>query len=194
MPNSPQVLGYPQNTEEYFIDKHNYHFTHHTMRQFLQKAGFEVLYARDDILNISVFATKTDKVIQPEPDDGNMRELIRQYAENITNNRAKIKSVVGRINDILDTGMKVAFWGANTLMDLMVKYGGLDPKRVQFLADDYMCECIESLHGIPIHSSQDFRVFQPETLIILARFNGEIMAEKARGFGIRNIIKFVDLL
>ena len=195
VPNTPEVLGYAQNTEEYFIDKHNFHFTHGTMESYLEKVGFQIVRTRQDRLNVAVFAIKTS--IQREPWDTDypfMRDLVLKYAENIQKNRQKIKGVVSKVNDLLDTGMKVAFWGANTLMDLMIKYGGLDPKRVQFLADDYMVDCIPFLHEIPIHSSEEFRIFQPDVVIVLARFNADLLAEKARKFGVRNVVKFTDLM
>lgn len=195
VPNTPAVIGYEKNTEEYFIDKHNFHFTHETMRAYLKKCGFIIVDIRDDRLNISLFAVKTGMRTPPiEADYHAMRALVGRYAENIAVNRQKVSEVVIKVNDILNTGMKVAFWGANTLMDLMVKYGGLDPKRVQFLADDYMADCISHLHGIEIHKSEDFRIYQPDVVIVLARFNADLLAEKARRFGVRNVVKFTDLM
>jgi hypothetical protein len=65
---------------------------------------------------------------------------------------------------------------------------------VDFLADDYMADCITHLHGIEIHKSEEFRVYQPDVVVVLARFNADLLAKKARAFGVRNVIKFVDLM
>lgn len=195
VPNTPEVLSYAQNTEEFFIDKHNFHFTHETMYAYLRKTGFILAYKREDRLNVSVFAVKAgDKIAPEQADYTEMAALVRRYAENIATNRQKVSTVVNKVNDLLDTGMKVAFWGANTLMDLMVKHGGLDPKRVQFLADDYMADCLTHLHGIEIHKSEEFRIYQPDVVVVLARFNADLLAQKARRFGVRNIVKFADLM
>lgn len=195
VPNTQEIISYPDNTEEYFIDKHNYHFTHRSMSKLLYKNGFSIIEARDDPLNVSIFAEKTGiNIAVPEDIDNRMPELIEQYADNIQANRARVGEAVKKINALLDTDMRVAFWGANTLMDLMIKYGGLDKSRIDFLADDYMSECISDLHGIPIHHSNEFRIYQPDVVVILARFSADAMAKRAQRFGVRNIIKFTDLL
>jgi SAM-dependent methyltransferase len=189
------VIGYPYNTEEFFIDKHNFHFTDETIEAYLNKCGFKIYSQRDDNLNVSVFAMKSDSpVIWSSVYDWKIKELISTYSAGIKLNRGRITEVVRKINSTLNTTMKVAFWGANTMFDLMVKYGGLDPTRIGLLADDYICDCIDSIHGVPVKSSEEFRIYQPDVVFILARFSADILAKKARAFGIRNVIKFEDLL
>jgi hypothetical protein len=189
------VIGYPYNTEEFFIDKHNFHFTDETIEAYLNKCGFKIYSQRDDNLNVSVFAMKSDSpVIWSSVYDWKIKELISTYSAGIKLNRGRITEVVRKINSTLNTTMKVAFWGANTMFDLMVKYGGLDPTRIGLLADDYICDCIDSIHGVPVKSSEEFRIYQPDVVFILARFSADILAKKARDFGIRNVIKFEDLL
>ena len=193
VPYTLEIIYYPNNTEEYFIDKHNFHFVYSTMKEYLQKTGFEILRSREDELNISLFAKKTGRITLPSRSLRDDIHAVQVYARNIQQNRKKIKPAVEKINKLLDT-MKVAFWGANTMLDLMVKYGGLDPKRIGFLADDYMADCIDAIHGIPIRKVDELRVFEPDALVILARFSAESMKKRAQMFGIRNIIKFEDLM
>ena len=189
-----EVISHPYNTEEFFIDKHNFHFTNSTIDAYLSKCGFEVYYRRADELNVSVFATKSSTVHSLSKFDLNIKELILNYAKTLELNRERIPAVVKKITSTMNTSMKVAFWGANTMFDLMVKYGGLDTSKVGLLVDDYLCDCVESIHGVPVEPSDYFRIYHPDVVFILARFSADILAKKARQFGIRNVIKFEDLL
>ena len=58
-----EVISHPNNTEEFFIDKHNFHFTNETIDAYLSKCGFEVIHRRADELNVSVFAKKSNKLL-----------------------------------------------------------------------------------------------------------------------------------
>jgi len=189
-----EVISYPNNTEEFFIDKHNYHFTHATIDAYLRKSGLGVIQRREDKLNVSVFARKTDLLPLYSVFDSAIEELILNYADTLQSNRERIPEVVEKITTIMDTGMKVAFWGANTMFDLLVKYGGLDTSKVGLLVDTYLCECVDSIHGVPVENPEELRIYQPDVVFILARFSADALVKKARQFGIRNVITFDSLL
>lgn len=193
-----EAFKYEWNVEESFIDKHNFHFQKGTLVSFMTAMGFDCAVSVDN-LNVAIFAAKVSKGRNVRVwdlsyfNDTNPHELIVNYAETIQRNRAKLPAVVERINEMLDH-MKVSFFGANTLFDLMVKYGGLDPNRVECLVDDYLCELVSSVHGVPVQCSDAFRVNQPDVCVILARHSADAVAKRARSFGIRNIVKFYDLI
>ena len=186
-----EVISYPLNIEEFFIDKHNFHFSKKVLCAFMESIGYRVT-VNDDNLNVRIFATKEKpgRVEVPETDS---RALIKNYAKTIEKNRGKLPGVVSKIEKITDK-MKSAFWGANTMFDLMVKYGGLDPLKVECLVDQYMHQCIETIHGVRIQDPQYLRVFQPNACFVLARFSSDEIVRKARRWNIRNVIKFSDLL
>ena len=187
-----EAFTYPLNVEESFIDKHNFHFNKSVLCRYMAQNGFSVSVNNDN-LNVRIIATKADYKAIPFISDRDPEKLIRQYAETIKANRVTLPAVVAKINEMLDN-MKVSFFGANTLFDLMVKYGGLDPQRVECLVDDYICGLVGNIHGVPIQCSDAFRVYQPDVCIILARHSADVVAERARSFGIRNVVKFYDLL
>lgn len=193
-----EAYRFPQNIEECFIDKHNFHFSKGVLVNYMLDMGFDVAVNLDD-LNVRIFATKNDEVsinkteFRVKSIVNDPHELIKTYAENIQRNRAKLPAVVEKINRFYNN-VKVAYWGANVLFDLMVKYGGLDPKKTGLLVDDYIYEYLDQIHGVPVKHSDALRVYQPDVCIVLARHGADIVAEKARKFGIRNIVKFYDLL
>jgi SAM-dependent methyltransferase len=190
-----EVIDYPLNIEEFFIDKHNFHFGRDVLCSYMEFIGFSLVSVNDDNLNIRILATKglPNKLTATSFSRTDSQLLIKQYAEIIQRNRAKLPAVVEKIKRIMQN-QKVAFWGANTIFDLMVKYGGLEPSEIGVLVDSYLSELIDNIHGVPVCSPEILRVFQPDVCIILARHSSDEIVKSARKFNIRNVIKFSDLL
>ena len=190
-----EVCNYPLNVEEFFIDKHNFHFSRKTLCNYMEKMGFELEQVNGDNQNVRILAVKALPTndafaLFPRVD---VKALLKDYEKNIKENRGKLPALVRKVNRIME-GQSVAFWGANTLLDLMVKYGEFDPTKRGFrLVDSYIQGGME-VHGVPIQDPIILRVFQPDVCIVLARFSADEIVAQARKFGIRNVIKFMDLL
>jgi hypothetical protein len=88
----------------------------------------------------------------------------------------------------------VAFWGATTIFDLLVKYGGLDPTQVRLLVDSYVHKYLPTHHGVKVQPPTALRVAQPDVCVVLARFSAAAIGEAARKYGVRNVINFSDVL
>ena len=188
-----EVIRYPENVEEFFIDKHNFHFSRTVLCNYMASLGFSIKL-NDDPLNVSVFATKTGvKDIMYFFVDSEPHELIGTYAENIVKNRRKLSEIGAKLNDMISK-MKVSFFGGNTLFDLLVKYGNLDASKVKCLVDDFLGEIGVTIHGVKVQKSDALRVYNPDTCVVLARYGADIVADKAKAYGIRNIVKFYDLM
>ena len=175
------VMLHPLSVEEFFIDKHTFHFGKETMIRYLFKCGFVIERVNNDDLNVRILARK--------PDFPYMPHRVHYYSHIIENNREKLPAVVAKINEIHG---RVAFWGATTIFDLLVRYGGL--KDVECLVDPILYEYLPETHGVKVENVDALRVYQPEFIIILARFSADKIVEDARKYNIRNIIKFEDLL
>jgi hypothetical protein len=147
----------------------------------------------DDNLNVRILAVKDGKHHEPSTEFYDRHKDVGVYAATIQRNRAKLPAIVAKIEEMMDH-VRVAFFGANTMMDLMVKYGGLDPGQVKCLVDGFLFDCIEEIHGIPVMHPQALRGYQPDVCVVLARFGENEVARQAREFNIRNIVKFSDLL
>ena len=199
-----EVISYPLTVEEFFIDKHTTHFSHRLLTRYVEWSGFrleEGTNPADDILNVRIVATKIGPQ-NPMPfgewfKAGDLpawtRELITTYAANMARNRANLPLVGAAIARLMER-QNVAFWGATTIFDLLVKYGGLDPAKVRLLVDSYVYKYLPRHHGVEVKSPTALRTAQPDICIVLARFSADAIKDSARGYGVRNVMTFSDLL
>lgn len=199
-----EVISYPLTVEEFFIDKHTFHFSHRLLTAYVEWSGFRLeagTNPEDDILNVRILATKTGPAMaMPFADyfaardlPAHNRALIETYAANVVRNRARLPAVVETIHRLM-ARQKVAFWGATTIFDLLVKYGGLDATRVDLLVDSYVHKYLPTHHGVKVQEPSALRVIQPDVCIVLARFSAPVIGDLARKYGVRNVINFSDLL
>lgn len=199
-----EVISYPLTVEEFFIDKHTAHFSHRLLSAYVEWSGFRIeegSNTAEDILNVRLFATKVGpRKSMPFADyfqagdlPAQNRRLIAAYAANIERNRAALPKVVETLH-MLMARQNVAFWGATTIFDLLVKYGGLDTAKVRLLVDSYVYKYLPEHHGVKVQNPAALRVAQPDVCIVLARFSTGAITEAARKYGVRNIIGFSDLL
>lgn len=199
-----EVISYPLTVEEFFIDKHTAHFSHRLLCAYVEWSGFRLdagTNTADDILNVRIFATKVGPQ-NPVPfadwfKAGDLpektRALIETYGANMVRNREALPKVVETMH-MLMSRQNVALWGATTIFDLLVKYGGLDTSKVRLLVDSYVYKYLPEHHGVKPQNPSALRVAQPDVCIVLARFSTEAITESARKYGVRNIIGFSDLL
>jgi len=199
-----EVISYPLTVEEFFIDKHTTHFSHRLLCAYLEWSGFRLeagTNGADDILNVRVLATKDGPGSKLPFSDGFEagdlpafnRALIQTYALNVSRNRDRLAAVV-EILDRLMERQTVAFWGATTIFDLLVKYGGLNASKVSCLVDSYVYKYWPEHHGAAVQNPTVLRTVQPDVCVVLARFSAPAIADLARGYGVRNVIAFSDLL
>jgi hypothetical protein len=199
-----EVISYPLTVEEFFIDKHTTHFNHRLLTAYIEWSGFRLeagTNPEDDILNVRIVATKVGPAMaQPFNDyfearnlPVHNRELLASYAANMARNRAALPAVVEKINFLM-ARQSVAFWGATTIFDLLVKYGGLDPAMVKCLVDSYVYKYLPLHHGVTVQSPAALRIVQPDICIVLARFSADAIKDSARQYGVRNVMTFSDLL
>ncbi len=199
-----EVISYPLTVEEFFIDKHTTHFSHRLLTAYVQWSGFRLeagTNAEDDILNVRIVATKAGPAMaipfaewfRSEDLPARNRALIATYAANMARNRAQLPAVVEILHQLM-ARQNVAFWGATTIFDLLVKYGGLDPTRVRLLVDSYVHKYLPTHHGVKVEPPTALRVAQPDVCVVLARFSAAAIGEAARKYGVRNVMTFSDIL
>jgi hypothetical protein len=111
----------------------------------------------------------------------------------VLRNREALPKVVETLH-MLMARQSVAFWGATTIFDLLVKYGGLDTSKVRLLVDSYVYKYLPEHHGVQVQNPTALRTVQPDVCIVLARFSTGAITDAARKYGVRNIIGFSDLL
>ena len=201
VPNT-NVLKYSHTVEEFFIDKHSFHFTERTLRPFVESIGFEVVKSNEDNdrHNVSFYLRKSvnssNLVYRGQIGAsviGETRRAVAGYSQNLVLNRQLLPKVVEKI-DTLNDRMKVAFWGATTIFDVLVRYGGLDPSSVKLLVDTYLHRFASDNHGVLIQEPDAIKAYDPQVCIVLARFSADAIADIARGYGVRNVLTFEQLI
>lgn len=192
------ILDYENNVEEFFIDKHKYHFDNKTLSNYLKFLRFEVIKDFTDKFNISLLLQKTSIKLNKgnyvpviTQSDGN-KTLIKKYIELLPKNRERLIKIADVIHKFTDR-QSVAVWGAGRIFDALVKYGGLKTEKISCLIDEYLSKYISEFHNIEINEPDYLKRITPQVVIVLARSSTEEISNKIRVYGIKNVIKFDDL-
>jgi 2-polyprenyl-3-methyl-5-hydroxy-6-metoxy-1,4-benzoquinol methylase len=190
------IINDPDNVEEFFIDKHTFHFSREVLLNMVQSLGFKVLQgeADSDIHNITLLLTVA------ESDDDEMLptesfiESLTQYKATMEQNRQRLRRMVQDKIVPLSERQRVGFWGAGRIFNALVKYGGLKLEHVHCLVDEYLWQIIDNNEGIPINKPESLKSSEPQVLVILGRSSADDMRKQAHAMGIRHVIPFRDLI
>ncbi len=177
---SISVLKNKDGVEEFFIDKHTFHFSNKTLINYLQLLGFKILYNTDDNYNIVILATK----------DNNEENLIKNYSNNLSINYAKLKVVGKKINK-MSSSSKVAIIGASKIYDALVRYGDLNTKNIDYVIDDYLYGYIDDVHGKKLNKISILDNNDVDNIILLTRSATNKLENKLKN---NNVITFTNLI
>lgn len=144
------ALSLSDTVEEFFIDKHTYHFSESGLIDMLKFYGFRVIRNHTDQYNIVVLCRKDTVPFS-----------LDVYSQTLHTNRQNLKKVAVRINTLIMT-KKTVLYGVTRIYDALVKYGGLKYLDAHYLVDDF--SPLEN-----IHKSEKLTVDTPEVVVILAR-------------------------
>lgn len=196
------ILTAKNTVEEFFMDKHRFHFNRSLLCDYLNYLGFRIIFANEstDIYNITLllrkeFEAKGEVAFAKKDDDLSRynKEIIKKYAYRLKSNRNNLKKVVGKLHPFMER-QKVAFWGGGRIFDALVCYGGLNVDKVYCLVDKYLWKYVPAVHGVEIKRPEYLKVKQPDVVIILARSSAEEIYREVQRFGFRRtIIKFSAL-
>jgi hypothetical protein len=181
---STGVLLSSDMVEEFFIDKHTYHFSFEVLTKYIQMLGFDLIFAEDDSYNIVIIASKKNKT---------NKITINKYKEILINNHQNIRKVADEIHDMCNT-QKVALYGASKIYDALVTHGNLDTKKPIYVVDDYLFGYIDQVHGRELSKSELLTSDNVDVVILLTRSATQELIEKLKQKGIKNIIEFSKLI
>lgn len=188
--------------EEFFIDKHTFHFNQSLLLDYALYLGFEVLYPGDvsDNENITLLLIKTadkNKDLSFSTRDASLpaynRQIIEWYQTALSENHKKLKHAVNKIHQLM-LKQKVAFWGAGRLFDSLVRIGSLNVEDIHCLVDTYLGKYLTETHGVEIRKPEYLKAEPPHVVIVMSRGSADEITTSARNLGIRNVIKIRDLL
>lgn len=191
-----EILSDPRGVEEFFIDKHTFHFSTQVLVNIATTSGFTLVQdLGSDQYNIKLLFSKSksfnDLIFF---NDDSLVDLISSYPGIIQTNRRLLKCLVETRLRPLGERQKVAYWGANRIFDALVSYGGLSKRDVFMLVDTYMSGKLDKSSGSPIEHPDYLRVREPQVCIVLARSSEDQIASQAYDMGVRHVLKYSELL
>jgi 2-polyprenyl-3-methyl-5-hydroxy-6-metoxy-1,4-benzoquinol methylase len=185
--------------EEWFIDKHLYHFSARTLMRMISAAGFVIVAAPDlaDRENLLIVARKLATGTRPTLDDqrevSEAARLISAYQATRARNLAALTFVAAEIAALKPK--RVAIWGAGRLFDSLVVHGGFAPAMLSHLIDKHLIKHLDNRFGRSLDAPEALATAQPDVILVMSRgFAHEIVAE-ARALAPRaEIVTYSDLL
>ena len=191
------LLGGDDIVEEWFIDKHLFHFSAVTLGRMIETAGFEILREPDpaDPVNLLFVARKTGApsyaVAADRIEVGVAHDLLLRYQATRLANLAALRHAATRIRAMAPR--RVALWGAGRLFDLLVREGGFDPKMLSLLIDAHLQKHMDERHGVMLSAPE--ALADVDAVIVMSRmFAGEISREIRMRAPNAEIILYTDLL
>lgn len=159
--------------EEWFIDKHQYHFTKNTLTAMALRAGFSILgkISDNDHNLCAILEKNTFKNIQrPTEIDAikQLRSMCKTYTHNLITNRQALKQTTQALHSMCEHQRGIV-WGAGRILDSMVKYGGLDLNKFVAIIDKELHKLHPDAYGVPIHPPSAFNDFSPQFALITSR-------------------------
>jgi SAM-dependent methyltransferase len=192
------LLGGNDIVEEWFIDKHLFHFSARTLSRMIEAAGFTIVQQNDpaDAVNLLFLAKKTGTPVSDIAADpaeaAEAMALMARYQRTRAHNLVALTQAAQELNALKPR--KVALWGAGRLFDLLVRDGGFDPATLALLIDTHLKKHMESRHGVALATPDDLPADIDAVVVMSRMFADEITAEVQRRAPRAQIILYADLL
>ena len=193
------LIGGDDILEEWFIDKHLYHFSETTLTRMVEAAGFTILERPDpgDRINLLIVARKTGAPIATIAADpmevARADNLLASYVRTRAANCAALADAARELQSL--RSQRVALWGAGRLFDSLVRAGGFDPSDLALLIDAHLIHHMDSRHGVRLSPPHALSGAMVDVVVVMSRgFADEIVAEVRRLAPKARIILYADLL
>jgi SAM-dependent methyltransferase len=191
------LIGDSDIVEEWFIDKHLYHFTGGTLAAMLARARLEIVEGPDpaDRINLTVVARRALTPLLPE-DSGNAAEafaLLAAYRAARQRNLGRLQAAARNI-EVFGAG-RVAIWGAGRLFHSLVVHGRLDAGTLGAIVDRHLPPEALTVAGAAVARPDALSAVKPEVIVVMSRSFADEIAGEAHSLapGAR-IVAFADLL
>ena len=193
------LIGGDDIVEEWFIDKHLYHFSARTLARMITAAGFSIIEQADpaDAINLLFVARKTGRTSTTAAADlAEVQQadcLLGRYRQTRAGNLAALSRAARDLAALAPR--RIALWGAGRLFDLLVTEGSFDPSQLTLLIDTHLKQHMDSRHGVALSTPEALRQTPVDTIVVMSRgFAAEITAEARRLAPKAEIILYSDLL
>jgi SAM-dependent methyltransferase len=193
------ILDADDIVEEWFIDKHLYHFSARTLMRLIEATGFELIATpdiadRENLLLVARKAYTAHRAVDPDPREAAAAlQRIARYAATRARNLAALTFVAAEITAMKP--QKVAIWGAGRIFDSLMSHGRLAPGALALLVDTHLKAHVAERHGCPLAGPEDLRAARPDVIVVMSRgFADEIGREARRLAPGAQVLLYTDLL
>lgn len=190
-------IGSADIVDEWFDDKHRYHFSPVTLGRALDAAGFDIIDGPDpmDRETLTFAAVKRMVAHRPVPRDlgevARAAALIAAYSGARARNLVALTAVAAELRRMAPR--KVAMWGAGRLFDSLVTHGGFDPKSLSLLVDSIARA--DERHGIPLNAPEALEASPAGVVVVMSRTFAREIARLAKARAPKaEIVLYGDLL
>ncbi len=193
------ILGADDIVEEWFIDKHLYHFSANTLGRMIEAAGFEIVEGpdkqdRSNLLFVACKTTGAPSAIGRNLDEVERAEdLIAQYVASRARNLMALTAVAAELARLAPRG--VAMWGAGRLFDSLVVHGRFDARGLTLLIDTHLKALVGERHGCRLADPDALSESDAGVVVVMSRdFAGEIATQARNLAPHADIVFYSDLL
>jgi SAM-dependent methyltransferase len=193
------MIGLNDIVEEFFIDKHLYHYSQRTLSRLLSASGFRTRLPVDprDQVNVTILAVKDSVGAAPVTADAREVEsasaLISSYHAMRMQNLAALAGVARMIDAMAPR--KVAIWGAGRLLNSLIHNGGLKPSSLAAVVDKHLIRYATEANGVTLTAPAELANLKPEVVVVMSRsFADEIREEAQARVPGCEVIAYADLL
>jgi len=197
VPNT-EIISQDKNiVEEFFIDKHKFHFTSTVLENIFSASGFCLLKRKKDRYNLTyIFRKEKNRhskltihsTIKKEKD------FVSIYSKRLSENRNLLVKVCQQKLNPFMKRQRVAFWGASRIFDALIKYGRLEKKLIFLLVDKFISQILQEVHGIAVKEPEWLKIFEPDVVCILARSSTKSLETVSHEMGFRWVITFDEIM
>jgi SAM-dependent methyltransferase len=193
------IIGSDDIVEEFFIDKHLYHFSPRSLARLLTVCGFRAVAIGDprDTVNITVVAVKAESpspavAADPREVEAAAALISAYHAQRLQNLNALVQ--VAHMIDAM-APRKVAIWGAGRLLNSLILNGGLRPQALAAVVDKHLIRYAQEAHGIRLTAPEDLGNVRPDVVVVMSRsFANEIRVEAQERAPGCEVVAYTDLL
>jgi len=183
--------------EEFFIDKHLYHFSHETLSCLASKAGFEIIDEWSDTENIGLLvrpAPKKERKCDLRREAMQSKERISVYANSLRRSKERFGIAARKIEKLSSQG--IVIWGAGRIFDLLVREGSFDVQVIRGVVDSELPKYVESMHGVKVRFPTALTELEPAVVVICSRTYFDEIALNVRKLCVREtkVISVFDLM
>ena len=177
-------LGSDDIVEEWFIDKHLYHFSARTLTRMIEAAGFDDRRAARSRATAAICSSSRARTAagrrigreRPQEVD-TRRDLIATYIATRARNLMALTAVAAEIARLAPRG--VAMWGAGRLFDSLVVHGHFDPRALTLLIDKHLKPLVGERHGCALAGPEALAEADAGVVVVMSRD----FAQRNRGRG-----------